>query len=113
MSKKDIDFGLKDIKIDDYKLKKNNSGKLIFIIILIAVTISYFQYSSKKSVDQIDSSNLKSLNKEQLQFFRRENFGYIYQDSLKRLNPLMTVGEHLSELFKIHQPNQSNSLIRE
>ena len=62
MNKKDIDFGLKDIKIDDYKLKKNNSGKLIFIIILIAVTISYFQYSSKKSVDQIDSSNLKSLN---------------------------------------------------
>ena len=27
MNKKDIDFGLKDIKIDDYKLKKNNSGK--------------------------------------------------------------------------------------
>lgn len=63
MTKKDIDFGLKDIKIDEYKLKKNNSGKLIFIIILIAVTISYFQYSSKKSVDLIDSSNLKSLNK--------------------------------------------------
>ena len=63
MTKKDIDFGLKDIKIDEYKLKKNNSGKLISIILLIAVTISYYQYSSKKSVDQIDSSNLKSLNK--------------------------------------------------
>ena len=62
MTKKDIDFGLKDIKIDEYKLKKNNSGKLISIILLIAVTISYYQYSSKKSVDQIDSSNLKSLN---------------------------------------------------
>tara|TARA_B100000963_G_scaffold34475_1_gene25597 strand:- start:1018 stop:2613 length:1596 start_codon:yes stop_codon:yes gene_type:complete len=61
----------------------------------------------------IDGKNLKTLNKEQLQLFRREKFGYIYQDSLKRLNPLMTVGAHLSELFKIHQPNQSNSLIRE
>ena len=57
-----FDFGLKDIKIDEYKLKKNNSGKLISIILLIAVTISYYQYSFKKSVDQIDSSNLKSLN---------------------------------------------------
>ena len=63
MKKKDIDFGLKDIKIDDYKLKKNNSGKLITIIILIAVIIFYYQYSSKELVDQIDSSNLNSLNK--------------------------------------------------
>ncbi len=46
MKKKDSDFGLKDIKIDDYRLKKNNSGKLISIIILIAVTIIYYQYSS-------------------------------------------------------------------
>ena len=46
MNKKDIDFGLKDIKIDDYKLKKNNSGKLISIIILIVVTIFYYKYSS-------------------------------------------------------------------
>ena len=42
MNKKDIDFGLKDIKIDDYKLKKNNSGKLISIIILIVFTIFYY-----------------------------------------------------------------------
>jgi len=62
MNKKDIDFGLKDIKIDDYKLKKNNSGKLISIIILIVVTIFYYKYSSKKLVDQIDSTNFKSLN---------------------------------------------------
>ena len=62
MNKKDIDFGLKDIKIDDYKLKKNNSGKLISIIIITAVIIFYYQYSSKELVDQIDSSNFKSLN---------------------------------------------------
>ena len=49
MTKKDIDFGLKEIEIDEYKLKKNNSGKLISIILLIVVTISYYQYSSNKS----------------------------------------------------------------
>ena len=47
MNKKDIDFGLKDIKIEDYKLKKNNSGKLISIIILIVITIFYYKYSCK------------------------------------------------------------------
>ena len=47
-------------------------------------------------------------NKEELQIFRREVFGFIYQDSIKKLNPLMTVGEHLFELMKIHWRNKSN-----
>lgn len=63
MTKKDIDYGLKDIKIDEYRLKKNNSGILISIIILTAVTIFYYKYSSKELDVQIDPSNFKSLNK--------------------------------------------------
>ncbi|MBK16749.1 MAG: ABC transporter ATP-binding protein [Prochlorococcus sp. SP3034] len=47
-------------------------------------------------------------NKEELQTFRRSVFGFIYQDSIKKLNPLMTVGDHLFELLKIHWPNRSN-----
>jgi len=53
----------------------------------------------------IKGENCKVMNIEQLQTFRRENFGYIYQDSIKRLNPLMTVQAHLYELLKIHKPN--------
>ena len=34
MDKKDIDYGLNDIEINDYKLKKNNNGKIIIPIIL-------------------------------------------------------------------------------
>ena len=30
MDKKDIDYGLNDIDINDYKLKKNNNGKIIY-----------------------------------------------------------------------------------
>ena len=50
MTKKDIDFGLKEIKIDEYKLKKNNSGKL---------SIEY------KNLDQLElvSSLLKNKSK--------------------------------------------------
>ena len=53
----------------------------------------------------VNGKNCKVMNNEQLQTFRRENFGYIYQDSIKKLNPLMTVEAHLYELFKIHKPH--------
>ena len=52
-----------------------------------------------------------------LKIFRRSVFGYIYQDSIKKLNPLMTVGEHLYELIKIHFKEKShiqiNKLVKE
>ena len=52
--------------------------------------------------------NCKVMNNEQLQTFRRKNFGYIYQDSIKKLNPLMTIEAHLYELLKIHKPDTSD-----
>ena len=51
------------------------------------------------------------INRRDAQLFRRSNFGFIYQDSIKKLNPLMKVGDHLKELFKTHFPNQSLSFI--
>ena len=60
----------------------------------------------------IYGKDLKIMNKEQLQFFRREKFGFIFQDAIKKLNPLMTVGAHLCELFKIHKHYKSDILIK-
>ena len=59
----------------------------------------------------VDGQNIKKMNKEKLQKFRRKTFGFIYQDSIKKLNPIMTVGDHLFELLKIHYFNQSNLFI--
>ena len=33
----------------------------------------------------------RKINKRETQLFRRKNFGFIYQDSIKKLNPLMKV----------------------
>ena len=55
----------------------------------------------------------RKINKKDLQLFRRNNFGFIYQDSIKKLNPLMKVGDHLKELFKTHYQNKSSLLIEE
>ncbi len=60
----------------------------------------------------VNGKNCKVMSNEQLQIFRRENFGYIYQDSIKKLNPLMTVGAHLYELLKIHKPDASDLEIK-
>ncbi len=51
---------------------------------------------------RICGEDITKIDKKEIQLFRRNNFGFIYQDSIKKLNPLMTVGDHLSELFKTH-----------
>ncbi len=60
----------------------------------------------------VKGENCKVMNNKQLQTFRRENFGYIHQDSIKKLNPLMTVQAHLYELLKIHKPDTSDCEIK-
>ena len=60
----------------------------------------------------VDGKDPRKMNNEELQIFRRTKFGFIYQDSIKRLNPLMTVGDHLYELLKIHWRNKSKVLLQ-
>ena len=62
---------------------------------------------------RIYGKDITKINKEEIQLFRRNNFGFIYQDSIKKLNPLMTVGDHLYELFKTHFHEKSSTLIRD
>ena len=53
----------------------------------------------------ISGEDIMKIDKKEIQLFRRNNFGFIYQDSIKKLNPLMRVGDHLYELLKIHYQN--------
>ena len=55
----------------------------------------------------------RKINKNEVQIFRRNNFGFIYQDSIKKLNPLMNVGDHLVELLRTHYKNKSSVFIKE
>ncbi len=60
----------------------------------------------------ISSVDPRKINNKDAQLFRRKNFGFIYQDSIRKLNPLMRVGDHLYELFKTHYPTKSSVLIK-
>ena len=59
----------------------------------------------------VDRKDLKKMSNKELKIFRRTRIGFIYQDSIQKLNPLMTVGDHLYELLKLHLPFQSNTYV--
>ncbi len=62
---------------------------------------------------KISGEDITKLDKKEIQLFRRNNFGFIYQDSIKKLNPLMRVGDHLYELLKTHFQYKPSEVIEE
>ena len=45
----------------------------------------------------VQGENPSLMNEEELRLFRRQKFGFIFQDSIKKLNPLMSINDHLFE----------------
>ncbi|MEM8604220.1 MAG: ABC transporter ATP-binding protein [Cyanobacteria bacterium P01_H01_bin.121] len=50
---------------------------------------------------------LTALRNQQLQHFRGEAVGLVFQDPMTRLNPMMTVGAHCLETLRSHRPELS------
>ncbi|MBO6959528.1 MAG: ABC transporter ATP-binding protein [Prochlorococcus marinus CUG1438] len=84
-------------------------GKTTFAKTLVNILPDKATSKGYLSISSVDPRNIS--NKE-AQLFRRKNFGFIYQDSIKKLNPLMRVGDHLYELFKTHDQTKSSLLIK-
>jgi peptide/nickel transport system ATP-binding protein len=51
----------------------------------------------------LDGVNVLTLSPRQLRHLRGEQVGFVFQDPMTRLNPLMTVGEHLRETLYAHR----------
>ncbi len=56
--------------------------------------------------------NPMQLDSVALRKFRGEAVGLVFQDPMTRLNPLMTIGEHLIDTFKAHQQQKASSSFR-
>ena len=50
----------------------------------------------------LNGKNVLDLDKFALQAIRGKEVGLIFQDPMSRLNPLMSVGDHLVDTFKAH-----------
>src|SRR4029078_7980712 len=48
--------------------------------------------------------NLLTKTAEQMRALRGNRIGLIFQDPMTSLNPVLTIGEHVAEPFKFHQP---------
>ena len=84
-------------------------GKTTFAKTLVNILPDKAASKGFLSISNIDP---RKINNKEAQLFRRKNFGFIYQDSIKKLNPLMRVGDHLYELFKTHDQTKSSLLIK-
>ena len=69
-------------------------GKTTFAKTLVNILPEKATSKGFLSISNVDP---RKINNKEAQLFRRKNFGFIYQDSIKKLNPLMTVGDHLYE----------------
>ena len=103
------DFNLEIIRGDHLAMiGPSGCGKTTFAKTLVNILPEKATSKGHISISSIDP---RKINNKEAQLFRRKNFGFIYQDSIKKLNPLMKVGDHLYELFKTHDPTKSSSLI--
>tara|TARA_B100000579_G_C22812508_1_gene846028 strand:+ start:217 stop:1821 length:1605 start_codon:yes stop_codon:yes gene_type:complete len=57
----------------------------------------------------LNGRNILKLDKNSMQSIRGKEVGLIFQDPMSRLNPLMTIGNHLLDTFKAHDNNLSIS----
>ncbi|MEG3437412.1 ABC transporter ATP-binding protein [Pannus brasiliensis CCIBt3594] len=60
-----------------------------------------------------DGRSLLSLSPVELQKFRGEAVGLVFQDPMTRLDPLMSIGEHCIETLRAHQPRLPRDRARE
>ena len=54
----------------------------------------------------LNGRNLLKLEEDSLQTIRGKEVGLIFQDPMSRLNPLMTVGDHLVDTFRAHDNSE-------
>jgi oligopeptide/dipeptide ABC transporter ATP-binding protein len=62
---------------------------------------------------RLDGRQILGLPQAELAALRGKAIAMIFQDSLTALNPVLTVGEHLSEALRLHQPGLSRAAAAE
>jgi peptide/nickel transport system ATP-binding protein len=58
----------------------------------------------------LEGNNLLDISKRDMRKIRGNRISMIFQDPMTALNPIMTVGEQISEIIKLHGKNDSESV---
>jgi peptide/nickel transport system ATP-binding protein len=62
---------------------------------------------------RLDGRELVGLSDRQMRRIRGARIGYIFQDPMTALNPLLTVGDQIAEAIRIHKPQVGRTQARE
>ncbi|MDT4935022.1 MAG: peptide/nickel transport system ATP-binding protein [Pseudonocardiales bacterium] len=62
---------------------------------------------------QFDGRDLLSLSKKERERIRGAGMGLIFQEPMTRLDPLMKISEHFTEVLKVHEPRLSKGEVRD
>lgn len=57
----------------------------------------------------LDGESLLRISEKQMRKIRGEKIAMIFQDPMTSLNPVLTVGEQISEIIKLHYPKMSKA----
>jgi peptide/nickel transport system ATP-binding protein len=74
------------------------------------ITLQTTEQTNEKPQDAID---LLQLDEKQLRQIRGFRIAMIFQDPMSSLNPVLTIGEQITEALQLHHPDMSDSVARE
>nr|WP_245741306.1 ABC transporter ATP-binding protein [Herbiconiux ginsengi] len=82
-------------------LGESGSGKSVTARAVMGLTDEYTRVSAA-SLD-VAGTDILALSEEERRLMRGERMSLVLQDALSALNPVMTIGNQIGELFKVHR----------
>lgn len=82
-------------------LGESGSGKSVTARAIMGLTDEFTRVEAAELV--VAGTDLQTLSQEQRRLMRGERMSLVLQDALSALNPVMTIGNQIGELFKVHR----------
>ncbi|MDF2443843.1 MAG: peptide/nickel transport system ATP-binding protein [Subtercola sp.] len=82
-------------------LGESGSGKSVTARAIMGLTDEYTRVDAAELV--VSGTNILNLTDEERRLMRGERMSLVLQDALSALNPVMTIGRQIGELFRVHR----------
>lgn len=81
---------------------ESGCGKSVSMLALLKLLPDRTSYISENSVIRMNGTDLAGLSKREMKKIRGKEISMIFQDPMTSLNPVLTVGWQMTEVFRLH-----------